>query len=182
MLARIVSQLEEGVIALLLVSMTLLVFAEVIMRFGFNTGVLWMEELTLHVSAWLVLFGASYGVKVHAHIGVDAIVKLLSPEIKRVVGAIAVLLSLLYCVLYMYGGWIYLQKLIKIGIELEDLPVPKYAAHSIIFFGFGLLGVRLLELLWRILKGKASGFEMPDEASEALEEARRAGLGETRNP
>ena len=60
-------------------------------------------------------------------------------------------------------------------LEMDD-------ANSIIFFGFGLLGVRLLELLWQILKGKASGFEMPDEASEALEEARRGGLGETRNP
>ena len=66
MLSRLINSAEEVIIALLLVTMTLLVVFEVVLRFGFGTGVLWMEELTLHMSAWFVLFGASYGVKVGA--------------------------------------------------------------------------------------------------------------------
>ena len=47
MLGRVISHLEEGIISLLLICMTLLVFMEVVLRFGFNIGFLWVEELTL---------------------------------------------------------------------------------------------------------------------------------------
>ena len=79
MFSKSSSFFEESFISLLLVSMTLLVFAEVVARFLFNVGFLWMEEVTLTLGAWFVLFGASYGVKVGAHIGVDAFVQVL-PE------------------------------------------------------------------------------------------------------
>ena len=157
-------------IALLLVSMTLLVFLEVILRFGFNTGFLWMEELTLHLSAWLVLFGASYGVKVGAHIGVDVLVGGLPSGARRIVGLVAVVLCLFYCALFLYGSWVYLSKLYQIGIELEDLPVPKWMAHSILMIGFVLLTLRFFELLVRIARGQADGFHHVDEAEAALKE------------
>lgn len=167
---RLLNRAEEGFIALLLVTMTLLVFLEVILRFGFNTGFLWVEELTLHLSAWLVLFGASYGVKVGAHIGVDALVHKLPSGTRRIVGLVAVLLCLFYCALFLYGSWIYLSKLYLIGIELEDLPVPKWMAHSILVIGFALLTLRFLELLVRIIRGQADGFRHVDEAEAALKE------------
>ena len=88
------NRLEEGIIAFLLVFMTLLVFLDVIMRFGFGTGFLWTQELTLYTSAWFVLFGISYGLKVGAHIGVDAVIKLLPSGPRRVLSAVAVVLCL----------------------------------------------------------------------------------------
>jgi C4-dicarboxylate transporter DctQ subunit len=59
MLIRALNKAEEAIISLLLVAMTLLVFFEVILRFVFSTGFIWSQELTLHISAWFVLFGAS---------------------------------------------------------------------------------------------------------------------------
>lgn len=151
--------------------MTLLVFVEVVMRFGFNAGFMWTQELTLLISAWFVLFGASYGVKVGAHIGVDAAVKNLSPKNQRIVGVIAVALCFVYCVLFAYGSWVYLAKVYSIGIELEDMPIPKWAAHSILLIGMGLLFVRFAILMRRIIQGRASGFHLADEASKAIEDA-----------
>jgi C4-dicarboxylate transporter DctQ subunit len=159
---------EEAIIALLLVAMTLLVFIEVVMRFGFGSGFLWAQELTLHISAWFVLFGVSYGLKVGAHIGVDAFVKKLPEMGQRFLSSIAVLLSLGYCGLFLYGSWIYLGKMKKIGIELEDLPVETWVAHSILLIGFAFLSVRLLQLLWRIIKGDATGFAHKSEAEESM--------------
>jgi C4-dicarboxylate transporter DctQ subunit len=168
MFFRLIDQAEEAIISLLLVSMTLLVFTDVVLRFGFNAGMIWSEELTLHMSAWFVLFGASYGLKVGAHIGVDALVRVLSPLGQRVLTGIAVILSLLYCGLFIYGAWVYLAKMKKIGIELEDLPIQAWIAHSILLIGFVLLGIRLLELLWKLVTGQASGFGHKDEAAESL--------------
>jgi len=168
MFFRLVNKLEEAIISLLLVVMTLLVFWEVILRFGFGTGVSWGQEATLHLSAWFVLFGASYGLKVGAHIGVDAFVRLFSSVGQRVLTGTAVILSLIYCGLFLYGSWVYLAKMQMIGIELEDIEVQTWVAHSILIIGFTFLAIRLLELLWRIIQGTETGFHKVDEAEESL--------------
>jgi len=168
MLTKLINKTEEGILCIMLVGMTLLVFVEVILRFGFNTGLLWAEEVTLYISAWFVLFGASYGIKVGAHIAVEAFVKLLPDNIRRLVASVAIILSVIYCGLFLYGSWIYLTKMKMIGIEMEDLPIPKWIAMSILFIGFVFLGIRLLQLLWDVITGKQLGFHVIDEAEETL--------------
>jgi C4-dicarboxylate transporter DctQ subunit len=163
-----INKLEEGIISLLLASMTLLVFVEVVMRFGFNIGLMWAQELTLLLSGWLVMFGVSYGIKVGSHIGVDALVKLFPSKVRRAVGIFAICLCLAYCGLFLIGGWAYLGKLRQIGINLEDIPIPKWTANSILFVGMVMLAVRLLDLLWSVIKGRAEGFKLLDEAKESM--------------
>ncbi len=106
MFSRIINRIEEAIIALLLAAMTLLVFVEVVLRFGFGQGIMWAQEVTLHLSAWLVLFGVSYGIKVGSHIGVDALVKILPTNVRRVISGIAVIACLTYCGLFMKGAWV----------------------------------------------------------------------------
>jgi len=72
---RLINHLEEGFIALLLAAMTLLTFAQVVLRYVFNSGFVWGVEATTYMFAWLVLFGISYGIRVHAHIGIDLLVR-----------------------------------------------------------------------------------------------------------
>ncbi|WP_308365995.1 MULTISPECIES: TRAP transporter small permease [unclassified Microbulbifer] len=166
---KFIERLEEGCISALLVAMTLLVFVEVVLRFGLGVGVMWIGELTLTVSAWFVLFGMSYGLKIGAHIGVDALVRLLPRTGRRICTAIAVLICLAYCGLLMYGGWVYVGKLHMIGLEMEDLPLPKWSVTSILLFGFGLMALRLLHLLWEVIRGTADGFSRTDEVEESLQ-------------
>jgi len=196
MVAKVANRIEEGAIALLLVGMTLLVFVEVVLRFGFNESIHWAEEMTLLLAGWFVLYGASYGVKVGAHIGVDAVVRLLSPSTRRIVSIIAVILCLIYCTLFIIGSWEYLAKVYKIGISIEDTRIPgfllapfsddvlwdvlridsedpilpQWLAHSILLIGYILLAFRFVELGWKIIKGEVEGFHFADEAEEALEE------------
>lgn len=168
MFIRIINSLEESIIALLLASMTILVFIEVVLRFGFGKGLMWAQELTLLLSAWMVLFGVSYGLKVGSHIGVDALVKILPAKIRKVISCLAVIACLTYCGLFMFGSWVYLEKIQMIAIELEDMPVPKWIAHSILFIGMALMAIRLLMLLWAIFTGRAEGFKLVDEAKESM--------------
>lgn len=162
------NKLEEAILCLLIVAMTLLVFVEVVLRFGFNYGWIWAQELTLYIGAWFVLFGASYGIKAGAHIGVDAFVKLLPTLYQRIVGLIGVILCAVYCGLFLYGGWVYLSKLRLIGIEMEDLPIPKWQATSILFLGFVLLSFRVIQLAGKLITGKANGFKFANEAKQSM--------------
>ena len=168
MVLRIINKTEEAIISLLLVAITLLVFGEVILRFGFSTGVSWGQEATLHLAGWFVLFGASYGLKTGAHIGVDAFVRLFAPLGQRLITALAILFSLGYCALFGYGAWIYLSKMYRLGIDLEDIPIPTWIAHGILLIGLVMLSIRLLILLWDVATGKTTGFRRTDEARESL--------------
>ncbi len=169
MLARFINKAEESFLSLLLIAMTLLVFSEVILRFGFNTGINWSQEVTLYIMAWFVLFGASYGVKVGAHIGVDSFVKLFPQKIRRIMGMISVTICIAYCIIFMIGAWNYLAKLKLISLEMEDLEIQRWLSESIIFIGFLLLIFRFIQLLINIIKGKAEGFSHINEAEEGLE-------------
>ncbi len=169
MLENIINKFEEGFISLLLVVMTLFVFADVVLRFGFNSGVSWLQEVTLYMMAWFVLFGASYGVKVGAHIGVDSFVKLFPKKIRRVMGVLSVSICIAYCIIFMIGAWNYLTKLKLINLEMEDLEVERWMSESIILIGFVLLLFRFFQLLIKIIKGDAEGFSHIDEAAESLE-------------
>ncbi|BCL60766.1 C4-dicarboxylate ABC transporter permease [Desulfomarina profundi] len=169
MFMRFINRAEEAVICILLVLTTLLVFVDVVMRFGFNSGFMWSQELTLHMSAWMVLFGASYGLKVGSHIGMDSFVKLFPRTGRRILTGIAAVLALGYCGLIFYGSWIYLKKMKLIGIELEDLPIPAWLAHGMLLVGFLFLIVRLIIILSSVITGKADGFKHADEAKDSME-------------
>lgn len=107
MLGRIVSEIEETAIALILGLMTIITFINVVLRYGFNTGIIWGLEMVTFLFAWLVLFGMSYAVKVTAHLGVDAVINLFSEGPRKVLAIIAGLACVIYAALVMKGAWDY---------------------------------------------------------------------------
>ncbi|MDJ0972127.1 MAG: TRAP transporter small permease [Kiloniellales bacterium] len=106
-LGRVVNNIEETLIAVILGLMTLVTFVNVIARYAFNTNILWALETTVFLFAWLVLIGASYCVKTRAHLGVDVILNMVGAGTRRVLALIAVAACLLFSVLVLMGAWNY---------------------------------------------------------------------------
>jgi len=102
-----VDNIEETLIAILLGAMTLITFANVIARYGFNSNILWALEMTVFLFGWLVLLGASYAVKKGAHLGVDAIINVLSPGTRRLLAMISVVICIAFSVMLLKGAWDY---------------------------------------------------------------------------
>ena len=104
---RFIDELEETGIALILGAMTIITFINVVLRYGFNTGLIWGLEATSLLFAWLVLFGVSYCVKKTAHLGVDAVTSILPDGLRRVLALIAVAVCIAYAFLLCKGAWDY---------------------------------------------------------------------------
>ncbi len=100
-------RIEENLIALILGVMTLITFANVILRKFFASGLLWGLEATVFLFGWLVLLGASYAVKKNAHLGVDALINVLAPPARRALALVAVALCIAYAFLLLKGSWDY---------------------------------------------------------------------------
>jgi len=100
-------RIEETLIAGILGVMTLLTFANVVTRYGFNQNILWALELTVYLFGWLVLLGASYAVKKGSHLGVDIVINILPPEPRRILGLVAVAICIAFSFLMLKGAWDY---------------------------------------------------------------------------
>ena len=100
-------RIEETLISAILGVMTLIKFANVVARYGFNKNILWALELTVFLFGWLVLLGASYAVKKGSHLGVDIVVNILTSKSRRVLGLVAVAVCVAFSFLMLKGAWDY---------------------------------------------------------------------------
>jgi C4-dicarboxylate transporter DctQ subunit len=165
---KYLKRLDEWLIALMLAAMTLVTFMQVVLRYIFNSGFTWALQLNTVLFAVMIFIGISYGVRVGAHIGVDAVVKLLPPKPRRITSILAVLLCLLYAGIVIYGSMIYVLKMKSVGIEMDDLPLKIWIARAILPIGFTLLALRFLPVLFNLVTGKSDRLHLADEVEEAL--------------
>ena len=61
--SRFIDEIEETIIAIILALMVTITFINVVLRYGFNSGLIWGLEMVTFLFAWLVLLGISYAVK-----------------------------------------------------------------------------------------------------------------------
>jgi C4-dicarboxylate transporter DctQ subunit len=177
---RWLERLEEGLVGLLMAAMTLVTCMQVVARYVFNYSFVWALELTGVMFAWLIFVGMSYGVRVGAHIGIDAGVRLLGPRAARVVGMVAAALCVGYAVTIAVGGWLYVRKMHEVGILMQDLPVQQWIPRTVVPLGFALLALRFGQAFARLARGERTQL-LHDEAKEALKLRQRpVTLGELR--
>lgn len=176
---RWLQHFEEGLITFLMAAMTLVTFMQVVARYVFNYSFVWALELTGVMFAWLIFVGMSYGVRVGAHIGVDAAVKLLGKGAARVVSSIAAVLCIVYALIVTFGGYLYVRKMYDVGILMQDMPIQSWIPRIILPLGFALLAFRFAQVLWRLASGQEVHL-LGDEAEEALKLKEDESSGEVR--
>ena len=144
----------KGVIALCLAAMVVLVSGNVVLRYGFNSGITISEELSRWLLVWLTFLGAIVAVREHAHLGVDTLVRMLPPAGKRICFIIN------YC-LMLYADWLLLTgSWRQTIINLEDRAPATGLSLGIFYFAgvvFGVsAGILLLYDLFRVVMGQAT--------------------------
>lgn len=103
--SRFISHIEETFIATLLGLMVMVTFANVVLRYAFGSSLLWGLEVVLILFAWLVLFGISYGFKITAHLGVDAIINMVGSKLRKSLVMLSAILCIAYGGLMLKGAW-----------------------------------------------------------------------------
>ena len=84
----------NGIMALFLALMGLLIFTNVALRYLFNSGLTWAEELSRFLFVWTVFLGAIGALKDNNHLGFTSLVKKLSPSGKKICFIVSNLLVL----------------------------------------------------------------------------------------
>ena len=146
----IIDRIEEILISIFLGVSTIVVFSQVVLRYVFNTGISWGTELVEHMFLWTVMIGASYGFKHGVHLGVDMLVKKLPPKIRKVVVLFAVLISLGFTLGMCYLSVFYVYGSYAMELMTVDLEIPVWIPHLALPFGFGMISIRLVQVLWLV--------------------------------
>ncbi|AML53151.1 TRAP transporter small permease [Falsihalocynthiibacter arcticus] len=102
----LIDEIEETLIAIILGAMTLITFANVVVR-QMDGNILWALESTVFLFGWLVLLGASYAVKKGAHLGVDAVINLFPAKGRRALALISITICIVFSFLMLKGAWDY---------------------------------------------------------------------------
>ena len=141
--------------------MTLLTVVQVVLRYVFATGFVWSLEVTTYTFAWLVLIGMSYGVRTEAHIAVDLLTSRLTPSGARATAAVALAAGLAYCALMIYGSGQFIDRLMTLGTNARDIPVPRWVLTGIMPVAFLLLALRLVQAARPVLWPGTKTDELP---------------------
>ena len=111
------------VCAALLATSCTLVFANVVLRYGFGMSLAWAEEVSRYMMIWLSFLGAGLALREGAHIAVETLPDSLSPALARVVRGLVVLLMAAFLALILWLGWQYAQFAMMQRTPVLRLPV-----------------------------------------------------------
>lgn len=167
MIVHAIFRLLELLLVLLLGVMVVLVFGNVVLRYGFNSGIVFSEEVSRFVFVWLTLLGALVAMRERAHLGMNSLIAALPPVGQRVMRFVSDTLILACCLLLAHGAW----KQAVIAID-DHAPVTGLSMAWVVgVLVVGALGMAALVAhgLWRQLRGEMPADEVVGRAGPAVE-------------
>lgn len=145
-------KLLELLIVVSMVAMVIMVFGNVVLRYGFNSGIDISDELSRYCFIWLTYIGAMVAMREKGHLGVDTLVKHLGLGGKKLCLFLSESLMLGCNVLFFVGTW-------KMH-ELQVTNVSPVVGLSMIWvYGIGyvvggVMGIMNLNVIYRLLTGQ----------------------------
>jgi TRAP-type C4-dicarboxylate transport system permease small subunit len=135
-----------------LVAMVVMVFGNVVLRYGFNSGIDISDEMSRYCFIWLTYIGAMVAMRDKGHLGVDSLVRRLSLRGKQVCFFLSESLMLACNVLFLMGTW-----------QMHELQVsnvsPVVGISMIWVYGIGyvvsvVMSIINLSMLYKLLTGQ----------------------------
>ena len=138
-------------------ALALVMGGNVLLRYGFNTGSVWSQELEWHLMSPICLFGMSYALRHGEHVRVDVLFASFSQRNKYLVEIISAVLAMAISLIIIKLSWAYVMQSWSIG---EGTANPggisaRYLLKALIPIGFALLFLQSLAqaiqyfLAWR---------------------------------
>ena len=167
MLSRLFERGANVLMIAMMAVMVALVFGNVVLRYAFNSGIVFSEEASRFVFMWLTLIGALLVMKDNAHLGMSTVVARLGETGQRFCRGIADLGALACCLLLAHGAW----KLVAIGMDdyapVTGVPLGLvYACLLVSSVGMALI---LAHSLWRLASGSMPREELVSDVASAGE-------------
>ncbi len=142
-------RLLRWLMVIIIASMALLVFLNVVLRYGFNSSLLITEEIGRYLFVWLTFLGSISAFIRNRHVRVDTFFLRMPATMRRIVLILSDLAMLACCGLILTGGWQLTKANMANYLPVSDIPVAALYFAGIPFSV--VVGALLLVRLWRTL-------------------------------
>ena len=142
-------RLLRWLMVIIIASMAVLVFLNVVLRYGFNSSLMITEEIGRYLFVWLTFLGSISAFIRNRHVRVDTFFLRMPAPMRRIVLIVSDLAMLACCGLIVIGGWQLTKSNMANYLPISDIPVAVLYFACIPFSV--IVGVLLLARLWRTL-------------------------------
>jgi C4-dicarboxylate transporter DctQ subunit len=154
---RSIEKVETILLVIILSTMVLLAFLQVVLRNLFDQGILWADIFLRHLVLWVGFIGASLATREEKHINIDLFTRFLSTKGKNIIQVVTNLFAFIICILMAEAGWTFVQDEKAMGTILFN-NVSAWYFQLIIPIGFFLMAFRFfiksLHNVRKIINGK----------------------------
>jgi len=145
-------KVAEFTLVIMLSLMVIMVFGNVVLRYGFNDGLIASEELSRFFFIWITFLGAIVTLRDNAHLGLDSLVRHLSLRGKKIAFGLSNLLMLGCCTLMLYGT--YKQHGINASTRSAVTEIPMIWVYGIGYITSIAMGLMILGKLIDLARGR----------------------------
>jgi len=165
-------RLAEALLVLLLSAMVVMVFGNVVLRYGFNSGLDFSEELSRFFFIWITFLGAIIAMRENAHLGLDTLIRVLPRAGKRFCFGLSNALMLGCCALMFCGTW--RQHHINATTLSPVTGIPMIWVYGVGYLASLAMGALIAGNLFRLATGRITDkdlIQVHDSEEDALAHA-----------
>ncbi len=163
LLERIGRIAEDTALVVLLGSMVVLAFTQIVLRLFFDSGIGWADELIKIIVLWLAMVGSIAAARDNRHIRIDVLSHVLPGKLVILSRIVVDLFAAAVCAVIAWQAWRYLQ----IEIEWQETVLedtPAWIAHLVVPAAFLLISYRFLVSVAAKIHAMVSGKPLEDAA------------------
>lgn len=156
-ISNVIEVVEKYVSILLVASMTLVLFANVICRYFLNSPIYWANEASIFMMAWLTFLGGSLGLKYKSQAAITFLIERLSLKNKKIVGIMTHILILVFLTLLLFISYHWIFSLSS--AVSSSMRIPMWIPYSAVPVGLTFAFIHLSNHLITFIKGGGQGGE-----------------------
>ncbi|KAA0972144.1 TRAP transporter small permease [Aureimonas fodinaquatilis] len=141
------AKLVSAIAIVTLIAIVTIVFSAVVMRYGFNSAMIFSYDVSTVLFAWLIFLGLIVAERDGAHMGIDAIDRVKSPWLRRLVVIVRYTLLLMTSIYLCKVG---ISLVERTGNQIPSLRISARWLYTALPIGFGLLSFSYLVRLIRV--------------------------------
>ena len=138
---EVLDSIMKNVLAGLMAIMVIVVSWQVATRYLLNSPSSYTEELASYLLIWISLLGASYALRLKAHLGIDVLTRKLAGGSKRTMEIVALLAVIFFSLLILVVGGL---RLVQVTFYLNQLSAAFQVPVAYVYLVLPLSGVLMI--------------------------------------
>ncbi len=166
-LVRRLSQVCGVAAAVLLAAAGVVVCQMVVMRYFLNASTVWQSDFVTYAIVASTFIGAPYVLLHKGHVNVDLVPLYVKHRVRFVLALFGSLMSLTFCVVVAWYGWLYFREALVGGWRTETVwALPLWIPLLPLPVGMGLLALQYVADILCLVTGRTAPFDMDPEEAE----------------